>query len=173
MGWTVEDSVYYRDTNGVGGEPERPHQAIISCGRTYGHVQEIILQNYVPNRSSRIPAQEISTGELKEIIDLCKEELPDVSLQIPPNLNSNWPDLLSLGFNDLGGISNGTDLVNSENPWPPIEKMRKILKGKNYHLRKRLPIYPKYYQRGWYSEKVGRVIEKWIQSDDEYQYYTQ
>jgi len=150
----------------------RSIQAIISCGKTYGHVQEIILQNYVPNRGSCVLAREISTGELKEIIDLAKEELPEVSLQIPPNLNSNWPDLLSLGFNDLGGISE-TDLVNSENPWPPIEKMTKILKEKKYHLRKRLPIYPKYYQRGWYSKRVGQVIEKWIQSDDEYQYYTQ
>jgi len=150
----------------------RSIQAIISCGKTFDHVQEIILQNYVPNRSSYIPAQEISTGELKELIDLCKEELPEVSLQIPPNLNSNWPDLLALGFNDLGGISE-IDLVNSENPWPPIEQVRKILKKKRYHLRKRLPIYPKYYQQGWYSKKVGRVIEKWLKSDDEYQYYTQ
>ena len=151
----------------------RSIQAIISCSQTYDHVQEIILQNYVPNRNSRIPAQEISKEELKEVIDLCQEEIPDVALQIPPNLNSNWPDLLALGFNDLGGISNGTDLINPESPWPPIGKMKKILKEKKYNLRKRLPIYPKYYRRGWYSERVGLVIERWIQSDDEYQYYTQ
>lgn len=151
----------------------RSIEAIISRSQTYGHVQEIILQNYVPNRSSRIAAHEISTGELGEIASLAREALPDVSLQIPPNLNPNWPDLLALGFNDLGGISRETDVINSENPWPPIEKMAKILQAKKYNLRKRLPIYPRYYQRGWYSAKVGAVIEKWIQSEDEYQYYTQ
>jgi 2-iminoacetate synthase ThiH len=136
-------------------------------------VQEIILQNYVPNRSSRIPAQKLSRGELGEIAYLVREALPDVSLQIPPNLNPNWPDLLALGINDLGGISRETDVINSENPWPPIEKMAKILQPKKYNLRKRLPIYPKYYQQGWYSARVGAVIEKWIQSEDEYQYYAQ
>ena len=150
----------------------RSIEAIISCSQTYGHVQEIIMQNYVPNRSSRIPAQKLSTGELKEIASLAREALPDVSLQIPPNLNPNWPDLLALGFNDLGGI-NQTDMVNSENPCPPIKEMAKILQSKKYNPRKRLPIYPKYYQQGWYSAKVGAVIEKWIQSEDEYQYYTQ
>ncbi len=150
----------------------RSIEAIISCGKTYGHVQEIILQNYVPNRSSRIPAQKLSAGELGEIASLVREALPDVSLQIPPNLNPNWLDLLALGFNDLGGISQ-TDVINSENPWPPIKEMAKLLQSKKYNPRKRLPIYPKYYQQGWYSAKVGAVIEKWIQSEDEYQYYTQ
>ncbi|GAJ10038.1 unnamed protein product, partial [marine sediment metagenome] len=149
----------------------RSIQAIVNCSKSYDHVQEIILQNYVPNRSSHIPAQEISSGELKEIIDLVKEESPDISLQVPPNLNPDWLDLLPLGFSDLGGISQ-IDHVNPESPWPSVKNMTEIMKEKKCHLRKRLPIYPEYYRRGWYSEKVGRVIEKWVQND-EYPYYTQ
>jgi len=152
----------------------RSLQAIINCYRTYRHVQEIILQNFVPNRSnSCIPIREVSKEEIKEMIELCKEEMPDVSLQVPPNLNSKWRELLDLGINDLGGISENGDLVNPENPWPSIREIVRILNDKNYHLKKRLPIYPNYYQRGWYSKEVGRVIEKWIRSGNEYQYYTQ
>jgi len=151
----------------------RSIEAIINYSKTYAHVQEIILQNYVPNHRSHLPAHEISPGELKKLIDLAKEELPEVSLQIPPNLNSNWADLLALGFNDLGGISKETDLINQENPWPTVKEIAYILKKKKYQLRKRLPIYAKFYQRGWYSPKVGRAIVQWIQNDDEYQYYTQ
>jgi FO synthase subunit 1 len=150
----------------------RSIQAIVSCHQTYGHVQEIILQNYVPNRRSHTPTQMVSTEELKEIIALVKLESPDISLQIPPNLNLDWADLLSVGINDLGGIGK-IDLVNRESPWLPVEKIAEILKGKNYRLRKRLPIYPKYYQLGWYSQRVGAVIEKWIQNDHEYRYYTE
>lgn len=151
----------------------RSMEAIIGSCRTHGHVQEIILQNYVPNRRSSIPPKEISTEELKEIIDLSKEKISEVHLQIPVNLNSHWDTLLVLGFDDLGGISRNTDLVNEGNPWPPMERIRAILKDKRYRLRKRLPIYPSYYQRGWYSTKVGSVIEKWISSDNEYRYYAQ
>lgn len=151
----------------------RSIQAIADCGKIYGHIQEIILQNYVPNRRSPLPAHKISPGELKELIDLAREILPEVSLQNPPNLSSSWADLLALGFDDLGGISNETDLVNREYPWPSIETITEILKQKKYRLRKRLPIYPKYYRQGWFSPEVGRVIEKWIQSNHEYQYYTQ
>ena len=149
----------------------RSIQAIISCGKTYGHLQEIILQNYVPNRRSHIPAQEILPGELKELIDMAKEELPEVSLQIPPNLNSSWADILDLGFDDLGGISKETDLVNREYPWPSVAEITDILRQYGCLLRKRLPIYARYYQQGWYSPKVGQVIDKWIQHDNEYQYY--
>lgn len=152
----------------------RSLRVIISCCKTYGHVQEIILQNYVPNQSNfRFPAQEISIEEIKEMIQLCKESIPDVSLQIPPNLNPKWTELLVLGVNDLGGISKNGDLINPENPWPSLIEIARILEKQNYCLRKRLPIYPSYYQRGWYSERVGRAIKKWMTSGNEYQYYTQ
>ncbi len=151
----------------------RSMQAIIGCARRHGHVQEIILQNYVPNRNSRISAQRVSVKELKEIIDIAREALPEVSLQIPPNLNSDWPELLRLGADDLGGISKEADLVNPERPWPAPEEMTEILHKNKYTLRKRLPIYARCYKLGWCSEKVGQIISGWIQSDHDYQYYTQ
>lgn len=151
----------------------RSIKAITECGKTYGHLQEIILQKYVPNHRSRVQPQEITAEELRELIITAREELPDISMQIPPNLNSNWADLLELGFNDIGGISNEADVINSENPWPAINEITETLKQRGYQLRKRLPIYRKYYKMGWYSNKVKRIIEEWIQSDEEYDYYTQ
>jgi len=151
----------------------RSIETIIGLCKSYGHVQEIILQKYVPNRKSKIPPVKVPERELKEIIDLCRNEIPDVHLQIPVNLIDNWDELLDLGFDDLGGISQNGDLINFESVFPEVEQIRHLLKKKNRHLRKRLPIYPDYYQRGWYSKKVGKVIQKWIWDKDEYRYYTQ
>jgi FO synthase subunit 1 len=150
----------------------RSIEAILACAKAYGHVQEIILQNYALNLNSTIPACGIPHGELKELITLCKDEAPEISIQIPPNLYPDWPNLLALGVNDLGGISQ-QDVVNSQSPWPPISEIAGILEKKKYTLRKRLPLYVGYYRRGWYSERVGAVIEKWIQAEDEYRYYAQ
>ena len=154
------------------GDRIRSIEAILACARTYGNVQEIILQNYTINRNSTTPFQGIRYDDLRKLIVLCKQEAIDVSIQIPPNLNPDWPDLLALGIDDLGGIGK-RDAVNSENPWPPVSEIAVILKGKKCTLRKRLPLYKRYYQQGWYSKKVGAVIEKWIQAGDEYRYYAQ
>jgi 7,8-didemethyl-8-hydroxy-5-deazariboflavin synthase CofG subunit len=151
----------------------RSIEAIADVANTYGHVQEIILQNYIQNNGSLIPAKEISRRELKEIVGLCKEIIPDVHLQIPVNLNTKWHELLSLGFDDLGGISLNGDVVNPDSPWPPVEKVNAILKKRHYHLRKRLPLYPKYFKQGWYSGRVGKVIGRWISNEDDYRYYAE
>lgn len=150
----------------------RSVEAIADSCKTYGHVQEIILQKYIPNKRSLCPPDEISRRDLKEIVAFCREIIPDVPLQIPINLNAEWHELLSLGFDDLGGLSLNGDVVNQENPWPPIEKIVAVLKESKCRLRKRLPLHPKYFKQGWYSRKVGEVVCRWISNEDEYGYYT-
>ena len=149
----------------------RSIEAIADVCNTYGHVQEIILQNYTPNNGSLIPLKEISRRELKEIVELCKEIIPEVHLQIPINLNSQWHALLSLGFDDLGGIGLNGDVINPNSPWPTVEGVGAILKKGHYHLKKRLPLYPKYFKQGWYSNRVGKVIGRWVSNEDDYRYY--
>ena len=86
----------------------------------------------------------------------------DVAVQVPPNLVSSARELRSLieaGANDLGGISAKThDYINPEAPWPSEEDLRRMISP--HELRERLPIYPKFVKKGWFSEEIRHLIEK-------------
>jgi FO synthase subunit 1 len=94
---------------------------------------------------------------------MAREVLPaDISLQAPPNLTSRLLECLDTGAEDVGGISPVTlDFINPECRWPTIDE----LKGMGLTLRERLPVYPKYVKRGWYGQKVKRLIEKLADGD--------
>ncbi|MFB3886255.1 MAG: 7,8-didemethyl-8-hydroxy-5-deazariboflavin synthase subunit CofG [Thermodesulfobacteriota bacterium] len=140
--------------------------------KQYGHIQEVILQRYIANSESRVIPGEIGLGEMKELVLFCRNHLPDVSIQIPPNLEPYWEELVSLGANDLGGIGRGKDLVNPESPWPEVDEITKKVARAGSMLRKRLPIYPHFYKAGWYSRRVAKVLTRWIEGDDEYNDYS-
>ena len=146
--------------------------ALAPLQRQYGHIQEIILQNYVPNRQSRLPAFPLSLEDWKELISICRDQLPNVKIQIPPNLNPRWRELVSLGVEDLGGISADGDAVNPESPWSDLSFYRQELERVGILLRPRLPVYREFYRRGGYAEKVGAVLERWV-SCHEFRYYRQ
>jgi 7,8-didemethyl-8-hydroxy-5-deazariboflavin synthase CofG subunit len=148
-------------------------RVLANIQRKSGHLQEVILQRYAVNPQSQIAPQEISFEEMKEIILFCKTHLPGVSIQVPPNLEPYWEALLAVGVNDLGGMGPGLDLVNPESPWPGVEVLADRVARRGGVLKKRLPIYLQYYEKGWFSEKLGRVLETWIEGDDGYSYYSQ
>jgi FO synthase subunit 1 len=141
--------------------------------REYGHIQEVILQNYVPNRQSQLTSQEVLLEEMREIILFCKIHLPGISMQIPPNLDPHWEEWVSLGVDDLGGIGSGKDFVNPERPWPKIGDIEQKVARAGRRLIKRLPIYPRFFRAGWYSERVAKVLTYWVEGNNEYSYYTQ
>jgi len=147
--------------------------AIERIQKEYGHIQEVILQKYVPNGQSRLTSQEISLEEMREIVLFCKIHLPGVSIQIPPNLDPYWEELVSLGADDLGGIGSGKDFVNPESPWPEVDEITQKVARAGGRLRKRLPIYSQFYRAGWYSERVAKVLTHWIEGNNEYSYYSQ
>jgi len=160
---------------GIGEKQEDRLAAISEIERIhgrYGHIQEIILQRYVPNAQSQIPPQEFCLDEMKEIVRFCKARLGDVSIQIPPNLDPHWEELIDLGIDDLGGMGSGKDFVNPGSPWPEIGSIAEKVGGRGLLLKKRLPIYPYFYKPRWYSEKVGRALHHWIEGNDEYRYYS-
>jgi len=140
--------------------------------RRYGHLQEVILQRYVVNHPSQMAAEDISLEEMKALVLLCKRCLPGVSIQVPPNLEPYWESLLAVGVTDLGGMGPGSDLVNPENPWPEVDVIADRVARMGGVLSKRMPIYRQYYEKGWFSKKVSRVLETWIEGDDEYRYYS-
>ncbi|MBE6493166.1 MAG: 7,8-didemethyl-8-hydroxy-5-deazariboflavin synthase subunit CofG [Methanosphaera stadtmanae] len=134
----------------------------------YGHIQEIIIQNFKPKLG--IPMENYPEPP---IIDLIKLTLvshimfPDISIQIPPNLNRKLMSIFAIaGADDIGGISPITmDYVNPDAPWPKIEELKLELDSINYSLVERLPVYNKYINRTFLSPLV---YDKVIQIKKEY-----
>lgn len=143
-------------------------EVIANLHDNYGHVQEVIIQNFSPKPNT--PMENWNPPSLKEMIDtvrIAREIIPrDVAIQVPPNLVKNLEPLLKAGANDLGGISEVTpDYINPEHPWPRIEDLKKIVERCGFVLRERLPIYPKFVRLGWFSDEVGEVVK--LRADEE------
>jgi 7,8-didemethyl-8-hydroxy-5-deazariboflavin synthase CofG subunit len=145
---------------------------IAEAHRRYGHIQEVILQNYVPNRQSRLTAYPLTLDEWVELLRFCRERMPEVKIQVPPNLNPFWSELVSRGIDDLGGISAEIDYVNPHNLWGSVSFYRGQIHSRGFTLTPRLPLYREYYRRAWFSGPVKTVLEAWIQRD-EFRYYCQ
>lgn len=141
----------------------RSIEAIADVHACYGHIQEIILQPFKPNSSSSLAPQPIPLKEFAELVKVSQQTMPGIHLQAPPNLMGNWLDLLEIGFDDLGGIGVDQDAVNPEYPWPSIDSLKNKMKEDGYVLLERLPIYPEFINKGWYSDEVGSVIGHWMQ----------
>ena len=121
--------------------------AIRDLHRRYGHIQEVIIQNF--RAKPEIPMHdwpEPTQGEMMRTIAVARLLMPEVNIQAPPNLSAPYyDDLLDAGINDWGGISPLTpDFINPEKPWPHLEQLRLRTETKGYRLRQRLPIYPEF-----------------------------
>jgi len=113
----------------------------------YGHVQEVILQNFQPKLDTPM-ASSASPHEryFKTIVALTRLIMPEMNIQIPPNLSpDSYPSFLGAGINDWGGISPVTpDFVNPEHSWPKIDQVERNCLDAGFHLRARFPIYPEF-----------------------------
>jgi FO synthase len=121
--------------------------AIRELHQRYGHIQEVIVQNFrakpgIPMRNWPEPTR----GEMLRTIAVARLLMPNVNIQAPPNLSAPYyDDLLDAGINDWGGISPLTpDFINPEKPWPHLEQLRLRTEAKGYQLRQRLPVYPEF-----------------------------
>jgi FO synthase subunit 1 len=153
---------------GIGEKSEdRIHslEAIKSLHDKYGHIQEVIIQPFIPKPFTQMwNKKPLSFEELKEVVHAARGILQDeIAIQVPPNLTSPT-ELIELGASDLGGISEKTvDYINPESPWPEEEELRKMVAP--FELRERLPIYPRYIEKGWYSEEIRPLIEKYADEE--------
>jgi len=115
----------------------------------HGHLQEILIQRYVPNAGSRWPAgPEPVLREYREMIQRWREWAPGVAVQIPPNLEPCWPDLLPW-LDDLGGISWAKDEVNPTSPWETVEIHASRCRQAGRELVERLPVYDSHVSPEW------------------------
>ena len=133
-------------------------EIIADLHREYGHIQEVIIQNFVPKPGT--PMENFPEPTVEEIIDtvfLTRQILPsDMAVQVAPNL-IDPSSLIKKGATDLGGISPLTiDWINPEAKWPVLKDLQDKLG--DILLRERLPIYPQYIKKRWYSKRIGKLI---------------
>ena len=116
--------------------------------RDYGHIQEVIIQNFRAKADTPMGGvPDAAAGELGWTVAVARIILgPTVNLQVPPNLSAaDYPDYLAAGINDWGGVSPLTiDYVNPEAPWPVLSELQERSREQGFELRPRLPVYPEY-----------------------------
>ncbi len=179
-------------------------EALAELHNRYGHIQEVILQNFVPHpryygaevaeiadeaskvrwrgegddpsvtdlevppgsspsphEPAAIPgwAEPVGLEEIKRLIQECKRLMPDVGVQVPPNLSDFWPELVEAGATDLGGLSANGDHISPEEPFPSPHQVRKELQPKGYALTERLCVYPQYMDPEWMEQGVLDVVK--------------
>ena len=176
---------------GIGESEEERMESLEVLARLHerhGHLQEVILQNFVPHQSyyGREPAQiagdaaqeywrtgvshgpqleapawacPVSVKDLERLIGEARRLLPGVGIQVPPNLSDWWPELVRAGATDLGGLSANGDHISPEHPFPSPTQVRKRLAVDGFALSERLCVYPEYIDRDWIADPVLDVIK--------------
>lgn len=148
---------------GIGETMEDREESLSVIGalhRRYGHIQEVIIQNFCPKEGTPMADYSpVPSDEICMTIRMAKEILPDeIAIQIPPNL-TDAKDLILCGVDDLGGVSPlTTDYVNPEHPWPQIDELRDLAGDAALH--ERLCIYPRFIEKGWYPARLESLIRR-------------
>ncbi|MGH1521967.1 MAG: 7,8-didemethyl-8-hydroxy-5-deazariboflavin synthase subunit CofG [Nitrosopumilus sp.] len=122
--------------------------AIKQLHQKYGNIQEVILQNFQPKQDTRMKDSPSANEQyFKKIVALSRIIMPEMNIQIPPNLSpDSYHSFLSVGINDWGGISPLTpDFVNPEFSWPEIGEVETNSKKAGFDLKCRFPIYPEFF----------------------------
>jgi FO synthase len=165
-------------------------QALAEVHAEHGHLQEVILQNFVPHPRyyGREPAQiadaaaraywrtgvaegrpqpalppwasPVSVEEMKRLIAETRRLMPDVGIQVPPNLADWWSELVAAGATDLGGLSANGDHISPEHPFPSPHRVRRQLQRDGYALSERLCVYPRYIDPEWLAPAVLDTIKQ-------------
>jgi len=142
--------------------------AIRALHERYGHIQEVIIQNFrtkptIPMRGWPDPGPE----DLIRTVAVARLLLgPGMNIQAPPNLSADGYDRLpAAGLNDWGGISPLTpDHINPERPWPGLAELRRRTESAGHELRERLAVYPEYATRAAFldpllRDRVARALD--------------
>jgi FO synthase subunit 1 len=126
----------------------------------YKHIQEVIIQNFNPKDDTPMAMHARPSREyMLRVVALARLIMPNMNIQVPPNLNHGFHEFLYAGINDWGGISPLTiDYVNPEAPWPSIDHVKHVTERNGFMLRARLPVYPEYINEEFLDGNVMDVI---------------
>ena len=176
---------------GIGEQPSDRLDALAALAASHerhGHLQEVILQNFVPHRryhgeepaeiadeaseaywrtglgthpSLPLPrwATAVTIDDMVELVAAARALMPDVGIQVPPNLADWWPQLVAAGATDLGGLSANGDHISPEHPFPSPHQVRKRLQQDGAALTERLCVYPQYIDAQWLDQGVMDVVK--------------
>ncbi len=137
--------------------------AIADAHEQFGHVQEVIIQNFLPKpRTLMAGDPPASDEEFHWTIAAARIILPhDIHLQAPPNLSDDPTKLLAYGIDDFGGISPVTrDHVNPERAWPALESLSSACDVRGFTLAPRLTVYPEFI--GLHSEYLDESVRPYV-----------
>ena len=150
---------------GIGETKEEIAESLLKIRQLYdkyGHIQEVIIQNFTP-----IPGIEMENWPEPSFLDMVRTVIAgtllfgdtDVSIQVPPNLNNDTAQIFLLcGADDWGGVSPvSPDYVNITSPWPGIDELEKLTEDAGFELIERLCVYEKFVNDEWLNESI---IEK-------------
>src|SRR4051794_34495470 len=170
------------------GESEEDRIASLEALQGFDHIQEVILQNFVPHRRyygeepaeiateaaerywrtglSGAPHRDlpkwacpIEIDDMVRLVGEARRLLPGVCIQVPPNLADWWPELVQAGATDLGGLSANGDHISPEHPFPSPHQVRKRLAQDGVALTERLCVYPAYIDPEWVDQGVLDVVK--------------
>lgn len=155
---------------GIGETMEDRVNALLAIKRLheqYGHVQEVIVQNF--RAKARIPMAkwpEPDIGDMLRTLAVARLILGGMNIQAPPNLTDpSYERLLEAGINDWGGVSPLTpDYINPEAPWPHLVELQRRTEAAGQKLVQRLPVYPKFVERvrargGLLGERLAATMD--------------
>ncbi len=134
----------------------------------WGHLQEIIVQNFRAKADTRMRrSAEPTVDYFARIVALTRWIMgPQMNVQVPPNLTDDFGVYLDAGINDWGGVSPLTiDWVNPEAPWPHLDKLRAVTSAAGFELRPRLPVYPEFITQEWIDPVLMAKVQDSIDSD--------
>ncbi len=157
---------------GIGETPSERIDAILALRdlhERYGHIQELIVQNFRAKPDTPMAA----AGEpgLIDLMTACAITRivmgPDMNIQAPPNLSADYGPLLVSGINDWGGVSPVTpDFINPEAPWPELDGLARLCADAGYELRERLTVYPEYvHDDDWVAPGVRERVRAMTDAD--------
>ncbi|MBI4012981.1 MAG: 7,8-didemethyl-8-hydroxy-5-deazariboflavin synthase CofG [Candidatus Rokubacteria bacterium] len=141
--------------------------AIRELHARYGHVQEVIVQNFRAKPGIAMARHpEPGFEELRRTLAVARLLLgPAMNVQAPPNLSpGGYPGLIAAGLNDWGGVSPLTiDYINPEAPWPHLTALARGTAAAGSRLRERLAIYPEFVARpGFVPESLRARVAGYV-----------
>jgi FO synthase len=170
------------------GESEDDRMAALEALAGFDNLQEVILQNFVPHRryygeepgeiateaaeaywrtglhdGPDVPAptwaSPVTAEDMERLVREARRLMPDVGIQVPPNLADWWPRLVAAGATDLGGLSANGDHISPEHPFPSPTQVRKRLAADGVALTERLCVYARFIGPEWVAQGVLDVIK--------------
>jgi len=152
---------------GIGESRRDRAESLLAIGELhdrYDHVQEVIVQNVVPNERSDFERPNVET--MRETTAMARAALPDeVSIQVPPNL-SPTRELLDCGVDDLGGVSPVTDdYINPDYAWPALDELESIASEAGVPIRERLPTQGRYLPDPFRRSDVEGASGTWLRPE--------